>query len=255
MLVGTTAAHAAASERDDFDAAVTLMASHGPDYLGARDSGVGVRPGFYLRWGRLRVSSGGGWAARREDAELRGLGIELTHTDTLDISLGLRSDSGRRESASPALQGMGDVKRTLRARLGVSWRFRPQWQLGAQWTIDGLSRGGGSLVEVKVKHEWPLAEGVLLETGAQFAVAGSRYMQSYFGVTPEQAARSGYAVYTLDSGVRDIAWYTSLKAELGDDWVFIGGPGWSRVVGPAARSPLTQRRAAWTVNLGVGYRF
>lgn len=46
-----------------------------------------------------------------------------------------------------------------------------------------------------------------------------------------------------------------MKYELNDEWVVTGGPGYGRVLGPAARSPLTQRRSAWSLSGGVGYRF
>jgi MipA family protein len=237
------------------DAALTLSVQHGPDYIGSRDNGTSARPGFYIRWGRLAVSSGGSWAARRQDTDLQGLGIDLSHSERFDLSLGLRVDSGRDEASSPALQGMGDVKRTVRARLSAEWRYAHGWQLGAAWTVDAFGRGGGNLGELRLKHEWPLSHRLTLSSGASLYLAGDRYLQTYFGVTPEQSARSGYAVYNPSLGLRDVQLYTSLKADVGDDWVLSVGAGLGRVLGPAARSPLTQRRNSWSVSGGAGYRF
>ena len=254
LFIGLPLGPAVAADRP-ISGAIALTVQRGPDYLGSRDQGVSVRPGFFLRWGRVSLSSGGGWAARREDTERRGLGIELAHNETFDVSLGLRSDSGRSESDSPALAGMGNVKRTIRARVGAEWRFAPNWELGAAWTIDAFGRGGGNLGELRLKHEWPLGRRLSLSSGAVVYLAGDRYLQTYFGVTPEQSARSGYEVYTPSLGLRDVQLYTSLKAELGEDWVLVGGPGLTHVMGPAARSPLTQRRTSWSLSAGVGYRF
>lgn len=254
-LCAATSGVAAAVAPRNIDGAVTLGVQRGPDYLGARDSGISVRPGFYLRWGRVSVSSSGGWAARRQRDEISGLGIDLASSDTYDVTLGLRVDSGRSDSDSPALAGMGDVKRTIRARVGATWRFAPAFELGASWTIDAFGRGGGNLGELRLKHEWPLSQRLALSSGAAVFLAGDRYLQTYFGVTPEQSARSGYAVYTPKLGLRDVQVYTSLKFELNDDWVLTGGPGFNRVLGPAARSPLTQRRTSWNFSAGAGYRF
>jgi outer membrane protein len=253
----STAAGAAltAEPQRKFDGVVTLGVQRGADYLGAREQGVSVRPGIYLRWGRLSISSGGGWAAKRQRDEVVGLGIDLASSDTFDLTLGLRADSGRNESDSDALKGMGDVKRTIRARIGATWRFAPDWQLGAAWTIDAFGRGGGNLGELRLKHEWPLSHHMTLSSGVAVFVAGDRYLQTYFGVTPDQAVRSGYPVYTPSLGLRDVQLYTAVKYELNDEWVVTGGPGYGRVLGPAARSPLTQRRSAWSLSGGVGYRF
>lgn len=239
----------------DWSGAVTLVGLWGPEYQGARDAGFSARPGFFVRYGRVSLSSGGGFAARREDAELRGLGIELAHDDRFDLSLGLRTDGGRSESDSPGLAGMGDVKRTLRARIGGTWRFAPGWQLSGNWTVDAFNRGGGNLADLKLQHDWQLTPQLSLSSSAAVSVGGDRYMQTWFGVTAEQSARSGYAEYDPRLGLRDLSLAMSLKAEVGHHWVFIGGPGLTWMLGPAAKSPLVQRRLNWSASAGVGYRF
>lgn len=239
----------------DVDGAITAVANWGPDYLGARDRGVSLRPGFFLRWKRLSVSSGGGWASPRRDDDVRGLGLEVTRSDTYRISLGLRLDSGRQDSSSPALAGMGNIKRTVRARASAIWNFEPQWELRVAWTIDAFGRGGGNLVETKLQHDWPISSDLYLTSGVTVALGGPTYMQTYFGVTPEQAARSGYPVYEPDTSLRDLALFTSLRWDFSDDWVGTAGIGWTRMLGDAARSPLTQRRDAWSASAGIGWRF
>lgn len=246
-------AHADSSRRP-WDAAVTMLASYGPDYLGGRDSGFGVRPGLYVRYGRVSLSSGAGFAARKQEVELRGLGIELAHGEDFDLTLSLRNDSGRNESDSPALAGMGDVKRTVRLRAAGTWHFAPQWYVKGSWTVDAFARGGGNVGEIRLQHSRMLRPALELTTGAHLSIGGDTYLRTYFGVTPEQSARSGYPVYTPDFGLRDAGVFASLKVELGPHWVLVGGPGYSRLLGPAAASPLAQRRGSFTASFGVGYR-
>lgn len=239
----------------EYDDAIAIVANHGPEYLGAARSATSLRPGFLLRWGRFSLSSGGSFAVSRRSGQSRGFGYDIARSDHFDVSLGLRFDGGRSESDSPALAGMGDVARTVRLRLGGEWRFAPQWRLAASWTIDAFGRGGGNLGEVNVRRHWPLSERYSLVTGAGLTIAGDRYLQTYFGVTPEQSARSGYPVYTPRVGLRDASAYVSLRAELGPRWVAIAGVGYSLLLGSAADSPLTRRRGAPGGSLGVAYRF
>ncbi len=245
----------AAPPADGFDGALTLVVQRGPDYLGARDFGTSARPGFFVRWGRLSVSSGGGWAAIRQDDEVRGLGLVLASTDQLRVSLGLRVDSGRNESDSGALRGLGDVKRTVRARVGAIWHFTPEWQLGAAWTIDAFGRGGGNLAEAKLQHEWQLSPRLQLTTGSTLTLGGPRYMQTYFGVDAEQSARSGYPMFKPGTSLRDIQVYTTLRADIGEDWVGLVGVGYTRALGDVVDSPMTQRVSAVTMTAGLGWRF
>jgi outer membrane protein len=110
-------------------------------------------------------------------------------------------------------------------------------------------------MDLKLQHDWQLAPHLSLTSSAAIALGGDRYMQTWFGVTPEQSARSGLPVYEPHLGLRDLSLALALKAELGHHWVVIGGPGYTRMLGPAARSPLVQRRSAWSASAGVGYRF
>jgi MipA family protein len=245
-----------AAAAEPVDGAITLVATRAPEYLGARTNGHSFRPGFFLRWGRVTVSSSGGFAATRRQGEVRGLGFDITQTDEFDLSLGLRFDGGRDETDSPALRGMGDVPRTVRIRVGGEWRFAPQWKMNGNWTVDPFGRDGGHIADVSIRREWPLFDRRLeITTGGTITAGSGRYMQTYFGVTPEQSARSGYAVYSPDWGLRDAALFVSARAELSDKWVAIAGIGRTWLLGDAADSPIALRDSWWGMSVGVGYRF
>lgn len=240
---------------EDWSGAITLISPYGPDYMGAAQSSFGLRPGLLVRYGRVTVSSGAGFAARREDREQRGLGVDLARSEQFRVSLGLRVDGGRQESSSPALAGLGDVKRTLRVRVGAVWDFAPDWTLIAGWTVDAFNRGGGNVADAKLQYDWHVGPRSTLTPSVALTVGGPRYMQTWFGVTQEQSAHSGYAEYDPGLGLRDLSLGLAAKVELGEHWVLVGGPGFTRVLGPAGRSPLVQRRSTWSASLGVGYRF
>lgn len=235
--------------------AVTLVMTRAPEYLGARTQGHSVKPGLFLRWGRVTVSSGGGFAASRRQGESRGFGYDVRRGDHLDISLGLRFDGGRDEGDSAALAGMGDIKRTLRARISAEWRFAPDWKLLGGWTVDLFNRGGGNLGEATLRRDFHYGDRYSVGVGGTVTIGGDRYLQTYFGVTPEQSQRSGYPVYTPKFGLRDVSTFVSGRAEIGDDWVAIAGIGYTWLLGPAADSPLAQRDHYFGMSLGVGYRF
>lgn len=250
------AAHAAPLwPEGELDGAVTLVSMWGPEYLGASQRGISLRPGFYLRWGRVSVSSGGGWATPRRDDDVRGLGLELLRGDEYRVTLGLRFDSGRRESSSDALAGMGDVKRTVRARVSGSWMPLADWEFRASWTVDAFGRGGGNLLEVKAEHDWPISAVWHVNSAAQLALGGPRYMRTYFGVSPEQSASSGYAVFDPSTSLRDLTLSSSVRADISKQWVATAGVAWTRVLGDAARSPLTRRQSYGSASAGVGWRF
>jgi outer membrane scaffolding protein for murein synthesis (MipA/OmpV family) len=86
-------------------------------------------------------------------------------------------------------------------------------------------------------------------------MAGDRYMQTYYGISAEQAARTGYPVYEPKAGLRDLALYANLRHDIGHEWTVLAGANTTRLLGPAANSPLTGKKTNWGLSAGAAWRF
>jgi outer membrane scaffolding protein for murein synthesis (MipA/OmpV family) len=80
-------------------------------------------------------------------------------------------------------------------------------------------------------------------------------MQTYWGITPAQAQRSGYPVYTPGLGARDVTLGLGLRSEVHRHWAVLGGVGVTRLIGKAADSPIVQKPTAMSGNVGLVWRF
>src|SRR6218665_3958702 len=119
--------------------------AHAPEYPGARRGDNSLTPVWALRWGRWRLSAGGGSALMGFGAEVYGAGAstELFSGERLRLGLSLRGDSGRRSKDADLTKGLPDVRRTLRGRLFASYALAPDWQLSGALSQDLLGRAGG----------------------------------------------------------------------------------------------------------------
>lgn len=239
-----------------WDAAVGLVASNGPSTPGSASRATRYTPGLALRWGRVSLSSRSAFSVRgTEAASGGGLRVELAQGERLRAGLGLRLDSGRRESESPELRGLGDVRRTLRMRLSVTYRLDDGWRLRSVNTTDALGRGGGTQGELQLGRDIPLTPTLGVQGTLSLGWADRRHLQSYFGITPEQALRSGYPVTPMSAGLRDVSLSAGWRRALGPQWAIFGGAGLTRLVDEAASSPLARERQSWSLNAGVVHRF
>lgn len=254
LTLAVTSARAASAD-PGWEGALGLTTSNAPEYQGAADRVTKVVPGFFLRYGRLTVTNASGFVTRRADDVERGLGLDLSPSDRFRLKLALRFDAGRSESDSVALAGLGDIKMTVRARINGVWKLDDQWKLGASWSVDAFGRGGGNLGDVSVQHERRLSTDTTVAVGAALTVAGDRYLQTYFGISPEQAARTAYPLYTPPFGLRDVELSASLRHEFGPHWVALASTSVTRLLGPAADSPLVKKTGSLRVNAGFAYRF
>lgn len=261
-LLGASAA-ARAQEADEvprtsrtWDAAIGAVASFGAEYPGGRRYGAGWKPGAYVRWGRVSLATRSAFVTRTSDATPSGgLRLELGGGRRWRASVGLRSASGRDESASDDLRGLGDVRDTVRLRVSASYRFGSGWRLGGGWSSDLLGRGHGWLADASISREQVVSPVTRWSWGAGINIAGNRYQQTFFGITAEQSARSGYEVYEPRAGLRDSGVFVSARHDLSRHWFVFGGAGASWLLGPSADSPLVRRAAGWSVNSGLAYRF
>jgi MipA family protein len=266
VLMACTVAHAAEAEvasaskdipaaKTEWEGAIGLTGAYGPAYPGSDEFGGKLTPGFFLRYGNVTITNASGFITKRADAVSRGLGIDLQPSDKIRLNLALRMDRGRNDDGAGPLAGMGDVDPTLRVRAGGTWYLTDDWRVHAAMNIDALGRGGGNDGEIGFARDGRWSPDTVWTWGGSLRLAVRKYMQSYHGVTPEQAARTGFAVYSPDAGLRDASVYLSLRTDLSEDWILLAGMAASRVLGPVADSPLTQQANGWGFNAGLAWRF
>jgi outer membrane protein len=184
-----------------------------------------------------------------------GVGYNFSTSPQMQYGLRLTADKGRKESRASALQGMGDVDPSAEGGAffnyllpgGVFLTSSARYGSGDKHQGLLIDLGAGYLTEIAPM--WHLAAGV----GA--TLANARYMQSYFGVTAAQSARSGYQVATASSGARDVRANVALSYSINPRTSATAALSVSSLLGDAKDSPLTRQRTAELGVLGVNYAF
>ena len=94
-----------------------------------------------------------------------------------------------------------------------------------------------------------------LGLGLAETLANADYMQSYFGVSAAQAARSGYALYQPGAGLRDVRANLSLTYRINPNLSATAGVSASGLSGDASDSPLVRQKSSTTGLLALAYSF
>lgn len=239
----------------DFEGAVGLILAHKPSFSGSSDRRLKPELAGFLRWRRYTLSGAGGFTTKSQQDVERGLDALLMRRGGLRVNLALRFDPGRRESSSGELAGMGEVPATVRARLGFRWEPMPLWSLNLGSSFDILDRVGGYVISGSVSRSFPLGQGQRIIVSTAVAGAGRRYMQAWYGVTPEQSVASGYPEYKAREGLRDVSMSATWRVDFNEQWAGYTAVGASRLLGPAARSPLVRQRDGITFEVALARRF
>lgn len=227
-----------------------------PEYAGSLDKETKLSPLWALRWGRWRISTSGGTALLGFGGQVLGAGAstDLLRRDNFRLGLSLRVDSGRKSARASTTEGLPDVRKTVRGRLFAGYELSKDWQLSGSLSQDLLGRKGGLIGGVDLGWRLRHSSRSELTAGAGISFADGVNTRSYFGVTPEGSASSGLPVYQPGSGLRDVHAGLGWTYGLTQHWIVFSSAGASLLQGPAADSPLTQRRFSTQAAIGLAYR-
>jgi outer membrane protein len=127
-------------------------------------------------------------------------------------------------------------------------------------SVDFLSDLGGEhegySVYGSVRFWYPLSKMFDFGLGLATTYASDDYMSTYFGVTQENAVRTGLPVYDADGGFKDVRVLPALVMHLSQTWHLALGVQYRYLLDDAEDSPLVENRGSsdqWLGGIGVAY--
>jgi MipA family protein len=188
----------------------------------------------------------------------QGIGYDLYKAHGLTVFGAGAFMPGRKEGKArdnPRLVGMGRIKTTGLILLGAAYApFEDFIHLHATQMI-ATDRAQGSSTHLGATIGFPIWGPVngYLDVGAQHADA--KHAQTFYGVTPAQAARSGNRVYTPKSGWVGSDASVGVNWEIDKQWSLNAAVGRHQLRGVAVASPLFAKRIQPTASLTMSYSF
>jgi outer membrane protein len=184
---------------------------------------------------------------------LGGLGLNLYRDSHWRLGANL-SLSGRKESADPRLQGLGDVDRTVLA--GVFGVYANRGILArAHIATDIGGKGQGTVVRLDAFGRLAGGERLAFFAGPGLTWSDRRRMQTFFGVTADQSARSGLPEFDASAGVDSVRLSTGAAYRIDARWRLVGIYSLARLQGDAAASPITEERTQNSLLASAIYLF
>jgi outer membrane protein len=162
----------------------------------------------------------------------------------------------RAAGSGDALAGMDNIQARLQGGVFVNYFVTPKLRLtnsvlyGAGKWHDGLVWNLGlqhTAADITSHHRFTV--------GAGLTMVNDSYNSSYYGVSPAEAARSGYLPYRASSGVQNVYVSGGWNWALSPSWILASGARVTRLQGDARHSPLVQRPTNVSIFSGLAYRF
>ncbi len=165
--------------------------------------------------------------------------------------------SKRNSADYPELWGLNDIDASFELGAKTGWDFswvRP-W-VAVRYGFGGYS---GLVGETGMNFVFKPTEVTEFTIGPRASFASSDYMQTYFGVTPLEAARSRLMwAYAPSGGFKGFGLDATARYQFTPQWAVVGELIYERLIGDAADSPIVQVGGdvnQLTAKLGLSYKF
>lgn len=182
-----------------------------------------------------------------------GAAATVYQTDVIRLDGLLGYETGRSEDDADELRGLGDVD------FGVSVGALAALQVGpAEFFISGkktIEGSEGFIAEAGAEVEYAVSQQFILGVKGSATFADENHMQAYFGIDAAQSARSGYAEFEPDAGIKRLDVAATATLAFTENWFARGEAGVGFLVGDAADSPVVKDDIQPNGLLLVGYRF
>lgn len=211
-----------------------------PDFPGSKTYGFVVYPSFSLR----KEGTAEGFNAPDD-----GISLALFGQSRWAAGVVGRYQTGRYT---------GDDRRKLTGIQDAKWALEPGlfaefWPMQDTLRLRGEMRFGingynGLVGNLSLDYVQRVGKFVI-SGGPRMALSGSDYMETYFGVTQQDALNNSQVTYYKpDAGVKSVGLAAAATYRWNDNWATSVNAGYDRLVGSAADSPIVK-------NLGTNNQF
>lgn len=187
-----------------------------------------------------------------------GLGVNFVQGPNWRASIAAVYDLGRRAHDDPAhLNGMGNINAAPEVKLAGEYAISKSFPAVIRATVT-RSFGGSNGWVADVGAYTPLpgsSESFFWFAGPSVTFADSKYMNSWFGVTPTQSTNSGYRQYDAGAGIKSAGFGVTMVWFANKHWFVTADGALKRLVGNAARSPIIQTKTNGVCDVSLNYQF
>ncbi len=163
---------------------------------------------------------------------------------------------GKRDAShSSDLQGLDNVDWALEAGLGVSYRY--DFLRAFAEVRQGFNGYSGQVANFGVDLIGSPMQDLELRIGPRAGWGSQNYMETYFGITPGEAANSPVfdKSYKVGAGFNTVGLAGSASYDLTDRWKLSVLAGWNRLIGDAGNSPIVQQGSQDQYYAGAGMTY
>ncbi len=187
-----------------------------------------------------------------------GVGFNFLRGAYYRVGAAVSYDLGRIERDDYTnLRGFGNISAAPVAKIFASYVLSKDFPMVVRIDVrDLLGGANGAVADFGAYLPLPgSSKYFVMFAGPSVTLATHHFMQSEFGVTPSESLASGHPEFDPRAGLETAGMGFSSTKFFGDHWLLNLDGAFSKLLGSAGSSPITERSARHVVTLSVNYRW
>jgi outer membrane scaffolding protein for murein synthesis (MipA/OmpV family) len=187
-----------------------------------------------------------------------GLGVNILKGAYFRVGAAIAYDRGRIERDDYSnLRGFGNINPAPAAKIFGSYVFSKDFpmvlRIEARQIIGGAN---GAVADIGAYMPLPgSSKNLIIFAGPSVTLATHHYLQNEFGVTESESLASGHPLFEPHAGVEAAGLGINTTKIFGRHWMMNLDGAYSKLLGSAANSPVTERSARHVITLSVSYQW
>jgi outer membrane scaffolding protein for murein synthesis (MipA/OmpV family) len=187
-----------------------------------------------------------------------GIGVNFLKGAYYRVGAAVAYDLGRLERDDYTnLRGFGNISAAPVAKIFASYILSKDFPMVVRIDVrEFLGGADGAVADVGAYMPMPgSSKHFVLFAGPSVTLATHHFLQSEFGVTQSESLASGHPVFDPHAGLESAGIGFSSTKFFGEHWLLNLDGAFSKLLGSAGGSPITERSARHVVTLSVDYRW
>ncbi len=187
-----------------------------------------------------------------------GVGVNILKGAYFRVGAAITYDRGRIERDDfTNLRGFGNINPAPAAKIFASYVISKDFpmvvRIDARQIIGGAN---GAVADIGAYMPLPgSSKSLFLFAGPSVTFATHHYLQNEYGVTPSESLASGHPLFEPHAGIEAAGFGINSTKFFGRHWLMNLDGSFSKLLGSAGSSPVTERSARHVITLSVNYQW
>ena len=232
------------NESRNFDLDIGLGIINTPKYEGSENSISRTIPFINFKYKKLSFNP------------VSGIKINFFNNENWLLNYGVGLNLGRDPKQDNNLSGLNKINWTLEPKLEAKYKSK-YYSVSSELAYDIFQKGHkGFYIKSSLGSGFPfIGLNTFIIPSISFTFANNTYLNNYFGIDNNENSSSGYSIYNLSDGIKDISANVIGIYKINDKLSLIANLSYKKLIGQVAKSPIIFKDNNITTILTLNYNY